>query len=217
MINPVFALIKKDLVTEWRQRYAINGILLHTVSSAMVVFLSVKMLNAPTWNAVYWVVLLFASVSAVAKSFVSESSGRQLYYYGIVSAHQLILSKLIYNSLLTIVLALLCLFTYSLFLGFPVGHSTYFIGIMLLGAVGFSCTFTMLSSIAAKSGNGNLLMPVLSFPVIIPLLLVAIKASKKAVDGIDPSLITQDILVLLALNGLITGLAYILFPFLWKD
>ncbi|MES2691365.1 MAG: heme exporter protein CcmB [Bacteroidota bacterium] len=216
-MNPVLALIKKDITQEWRQRYAINGIVLHTVSSAMVVFLSVKVLGAPAWNAVYWIVLLFASVSAVAKSFVSETSGRQLYYYGIVSAQQLIVSKLIYNAVLTSLLALLCLLTYGIFLGFPVQNPLYFILIVVLGSTGFSSTFTVLSSIAAKSGNGNLLMPVLSFPVIIPLLLVAIKASKKAVDGIDVSFLTKDLLVLLALNGLITVLAYILFPFLWKD
>lgn len=216
-MNPIFALIQKDVTIEWRQRYAINGILLHAISSTMVVFLSVKMLNAPTWNAIYWIVLLFSSVSAVAKSFVAESTGRQLYYYGIVSAQQLIVSKLIYNAVLTTFLALLCLFTYSLFLGFPVQNTAYFLLIIALGAIGFSSTFTLLASIASKSGNGNLLMPVLSFPVIIPLLLVAIKAAKKAVDGIDPSLITKDLLVLLAINTLIITLSYILFPFLWKD
>lgn len=216
-MNPIFALIQKDVTIEWRQRYAINGILLHAISSTMVVFLSVKMLNAPTWNAIYWIVLLFSSVSAVAKSFVAESTGRQLYYYGIVSAQQLIVSKLIYNAVLTTFLAMLCLFTYSLFLGFPVQNTAYFLLIIGLGAIGFSSTFTLLASIASKSGNGNLLMPVLSFPVIIPLLLVAIKAAKKAVDGIDPSLITKDLLVLLAINTLIITLSYILFPFLWKD
>ncbi len=216
-MNPILALIKKDVTIEWRQRYAINGILLHAISSTMVVFLSVKMLNAPTWNAIYWIVLLFSSVSAVAKSFVAESSGRQLYYYGIVSAQHLIISKLIYNAVLTILLALLCLFTYGIFLGFPVNNVPFFIIIISLGSVGFSSTFTLLSSIAAKSGNGNLLMPVLSFPVIIPLLLVAIKSAKKAVDGVDVSFITKDLLVLLALNTLIIMLAYLLFPFLWKD
>jgi heme exporter protein B len=160
---------------------------------------------------------LFSSVSAVAKSFVAESSGRQLYYFGIVSAQHLIISKLIYNAILTVFLALLCLGTYGLFLGFPVGNATYFILIIALGGVGFSSTFTLISSIASKSGNGNLLMPVLSFPVIIPLLLVAIKAAKKAVDDLDPSVMTKDLLVLLAINALIVTLAYLLFPFLWRD
>lgn len=216
-MKEIIALIKKDVTLEWRQRYAINGILLHAVASTMVVFLSVKMVNAPTWNAIYWMVLLFSSVSAVAKSFVAESSGRQLYYYGIVSAKHLIVSKLIYNAVLTLLLSLLCLLTYSIFLGFPVQSAGYFILVIALGAIGFSSTFTLLSSIASKSGNGNLLMPVLSFPVIIPLLLVAIKAAKKAVDGLDPSLLTKDVLVLLAINTLIITLAYVLFPFLWKD
>lgn len=216
-MKEIIALIKKDVTLEWRQRYAINGILLHAVASTMVVFLSVKMVNAPTWNAIYWMVLLFSSVSAVAKSFVAESSGRQLYYYGIVSAKHLIVSKLIYNAVLTLLLSLLCLFTYSIFLGFPVQSAGYFILVIALGAIGFSSTFTLLASIASKSGNGNLLMPVLSFPVIIPLLLVAIKAAKKAVDGLDPSLLTKDVLVLLAINTLIITLAYVLFPFLWRD
>lgn len=216
-MKEIIALIKKDVTLEWRQRYAINGILLHAVASTMVVFLSVKMVNAPTWNAIYWMVLLFSSVSAVAKSFVAESSGRQLYYYGIVSAKHLIVSKLIYNAVLTLLLSLLCLFTYSIFLGFPVQSAGYFILVIALGAIGFSSTFTLLASIASKSGNGNLLMPVLSFPVIIPLLLVAIKAAKKTVDGLDPSLLTKDVLVLLAINTLIITLAYVLFPFLWRD
>ncbi|MBW7845616.1 MAG: heme exporter protein CcmB [Bacteroidia bacterium] len=216
-MKEILALIQKDITLEWRQRYAINGILLHAVASTMVVFMSIKMMNAPTWNAIYWIVLLFSSVSAVAKSFVAESTGRQLYYYGIVSAQHLIVSKLIYNAVLTLVLSLLCLFTYSIFLGFPVQSFGYFVLVISLGAIGFSSTFTLLSSIASKSGNGNLLMPVLSFPVIIPLLIVAIKASKKAMDGLDPSVLTKDLLVLLAINVLIVTLAYILFPFLWKD
>lgn len=216
-MKPIYTLILKDLRLEWRQRYALNGIVLHTVASSMVVFLSVKVLGAATWNAVFWIVLLFSSVSAVAKSFVSESSGRQLYYFGLVSAQQLIVSKLIYNAVLTSFLALLCLGAYSLFLGFPVETPLYFTIVVLLGAGGFSSTFTLLASIASKSGNGNLLMPVLSFPVIIPLILVAIKASKKAVDGIDMSFIIKDLLVLGGLNLLVITLAYVLFPFLWKD
>jgi heme exporter protein B len=93
----------------------------------------------------------------------------------------------------------------------------YYILVMLLGCLGFSATFTLLSSIASKSGNGHLLMPVLSFPIIIPLLLVLIKASKKAMDGLDPSLLLPDLLVLLALNSIVIALSYVLFPYLWKE
>ncbi|MEI6509004.1 MAG: heme exporter protein CcmB [Bacteroidota bacterium] len=210
-------LIKKDILLEWRQRYAINGILLHVISSVFVVFLSVKVLNPPTWNALFWLILLFTSVSAVAKSFIAESKGRQLYYYGIASAQDIIISKTVFNILLMLVISIICLLVFMTLMGNPIQSMLFYIPAMLIGCVGFAATFTMLSSIASKSGNSNLLMPVLSFPIIIPMLLVLIKASRNAMDGLDPSKIWPHLLVLFAIDFIVIALAYILFPFLWKD
>jgi heme exporter protein B len=86
-----------------------------------------------------------------------------------------------------------------------------------MGCIGFAATFTLLSAISSKAGNSNLLMPVLSIPIIIPLLLIVIKASKRALDGIDDSIIMKDLGILLVFNILIVALAYILFPSLWKE
>lgn len=216
-MKQVLYLIRKDLLLEWRQRYAVNGILLHVASSVFVVFLSVKVLNPPTWNALFWLILLFSSVSAAAKSFIAESKGRQLYYYGIATPQSVILSRILFNILLMLVISLLCFLIYTVLMGNPVQSPGLYLAAMLLGSSGFAAAFTMLSSIASKSGNGNLLMPVLSFPLIIPLLLVLIKASKKAMDGLDASLIWPDLLVLLAINVIMVALAWLLFPFLWRD
>lgn len=217
MKSQVIALLRKDLVTEWRMRYAVNGILLHVISSVFLVFLSVKVMNAPTWNALFWLILLFTSVSAVAKGFVGEHKGRSLYFYGITSPQVIIVSKIIYNSLFMVLIACICFVVYITLLGNMAEFMGYYVLIMLLGCLGFSTTFTLLSSIASKSGNGHLLMPVLSFPIIIPILLVLIKASKKAMDGLDPSLLLPDLLVLLALNSIVIALSYVLFPYLWKE
>ena len=213
----ILQLIKKDVLLEWRQRYAINGILLHVVSSVFVVFLSIKTLNPPTWNALFWLILLFTSVSAVAKSFIAESKGRQLYYYGIANAQSIILSKIIFNVFLMMLISLICLVVYVTLMGNAIDNLPFYIVAMLLGSIGFAATFTLLSSIVSKAGNSNLLMPVLSFPIIIPMLLVLIKASKKAMDGVDISVIWPDLFVLLAIDVIVIALAYILFPFLWKD
>jgi heme exporter protein B len=216
-MHPILAHIQKDLMTEWRMRYALNGIILHVVSSVFLVFLSVKVLNAPTWNALFWLILLFSSVSAVAKGFVGESRGRSLYYYSLSSPQHIILSKIAFNNLFMICIAVICFGVYSLLLGNMAEHAGYYFLVLLFGCIGFATTFTLLSSIASKSGNGHLLMPVLSFPIIIPLLLVLIKASKKAMDGLDPSLLIPDLLVILALDVILLALAYLLFPYLWKD
>lgn len=217
MNRELLALLKKDFTTEWRMRYAVNGILLHVISSVFLVFLSVKIMNGPTWNALFWLILLFSSVSAVAKGFVGEHKGRSLYYYGIASPQIIIVSKIIYNSFFMLLIACICFVVYITLLGNMAQSIGYYMLVMLLGCLGFSATFTLLSSIAAKSGNGHLLMPVLSFPIIIPLLLVLIKASKKAMDGLDPSLLLPDLLVLLALNCIVIALSYVLFPYLWKE
>jgi heme exporter protein B len=217
MKSGIGALLKKDLTTEWRMRFAVNGILLHVVSSVFLVFLSVKVLNAPTWNALFWLILLFSSISAVAKGFIGESRGRTLYYYTIASPQHIIISKIIFNTLFMVLIASICWIVYTLLLGNMAQNQVYYFLIMMLGCIGFSTTFTLLSSIAAKSGNGHLLMPVLSFPIIIPLLLVLIKASKKAMDGIDTSLILPDLGIILALNFIVVALSYVLFPYLWKD
>ena len=216
-MNVILTLIKKDLLIEWRQRYAISGILLHVVASVFIIFLSVKILNPPTWNALFWVIMLFTSISAVAKSFIAESHGRSLYYYGVTSAHQIILSRIIYNILLMILISSISLLVYSVMMGNAVDNMKMYLLCTLLGCMGFASTFTLLSSVASKAGNSNLLMPVLSIPVIVPLFLVLIKASKKAMDGIDPSLLWGDMFVLFCLNVLIVAMAYLLFPFLWKN
>jgi heme exporter protein B len=213
----IYALIKKELLLEWRQRYAISGILLHVTAMVFVVYLSLKIINPPTWNAIFWLILLFSSIGAVAKSFISESTGQSIYYYSIAKPSDVIIAKLIYNGLLMTVLTAVCLIVYTTLVGNFAQNIRYYILSLWFGSMGFSAAFTLLSAISAKASNSNGLMPVLSFPLIIPTIMVAIKTSKKAMDGIDVSLITPDLLVLLAINALIVGLAYVLFPFLWRD
>ncbi len=185
LIKEVTALFKKELILEWRQKYALNGILLYVVSTVFISYLSFKSIDEITWNALYWIIMLFSAVNAVAKSFIQESSGRQLYYYTLASPEAIILSKMLYNTLLMLVLATLGYTVYSLVLGNPVGDQGLFIVNMLLGAVGFSACLTMVSAIASKAGNNAALMAILSFPVIIPILLMVIRVSKNAMDGID--------------------------------
>jgi len=221
MLKEITVLIKKELTLEWRQKYALNGILLYVVSAVFITYLSVGAkqgnLSVPTWNALYWIIILFSSVNAVAKSFMQEHQGRQLYYYMIASPEAIILSKIIYNSLLTLVLALLGYLVFSIILGNPVQDQGMFLLNLVLGALGFSACLTMVSGIASKASNNATLMAILSFPVIIPILLMAISISKNAIDGLDPSVSVDKLISLLAINAIVSVTAYILFPYLWRS
>ncbi|WP_439483545.1 heme exporter protein CcmB [Cyclobacterium plantarum] len=221
MWKEIVLLVRKEALLEWRQKYAINGILLYVISAVFTAYLSMGAgtgsLQVPVWNALYWIIILFSSVNAVAKSFVQEHQARQLYYYMIASPEAIILSKTIYNTLLTLVLALLGYVVFGLVFGNPVADKPLFMLNLLLGAMGFSASLTMVSAIASKAGNNGTLMAILSFPVLIPILLMAIQVSKNAIDGLDREINLEKILTLLAINALVTASAYILFPYLWRS
>lgn len=217
LIKEVKYLIKKELLLEWRSKYALNGVLLYVVSTVFVCFLSFVSLKGVTWNALFWIIMLFASINAVSKSFLQESKGRQLYVYTIASPLALIISKTIYNVLLMLLLTLIALAFYTLVFDYvPEDMGLYMVAV-ILGSLSFSMIFTMISAIASKAGNGGMLMAILSFPVIIPVITMLIKLSKNAIDGLDRSVSLDEIGILLIINVLVAVFALLLFPYLWRD
>lgn len=210
-------LIIKELKLELRNKYALGGILLYVVSTIFISYLSFKKIVTPaTWNALFWIILLFASINAIAKSFITETKGRLLYTYTLASPQAVILSKIIYNSLLLIVLSSLCLIAYSLFIGNIIQDLPLFLITLFMGSLGFSSLLTMVSAIASKAGNNFTLMAILSFPIIIPLLMVLIKLSKNAIDGLERWDLNY-LTILMLLNLIIIALSYLLFRYLWRD
>jgi len=217
LYQQVRALLYKEIVLEWRSRYALNGILLYVVSTIFVCYLSFRGVQAITWNALFWIIMLFASINAVTKSFVQESRGRQLYFYTIASAQAIILTKIIYNVFLLLLLAVLALFFYGIVFTNPVGDPALYLLAVVLGSISFASVFTLISSIASKTNNSSALMAILSFPVIIPLLILLIKLSKNAMDGLDRASSYNEIGVLLAINLIVITVSLLLFPYLWRD
>jgi heme exporter protein B len=218
LLNQVKFLIRKEIMLEWRSKYALNGILLYVVSTVFVCYLAFRDITSPpTWNALFWIIMLFASVNAITKSFIQESKGRQLYYYTITSPQAIIISKIIYNIFLMLLLSAIALGFYTLVFKNLLGDPLFYFFAVLLGSISFASVFTMISGIASKANNSGGLMAILSFPVIIPLLVVLIKLSKNAMDGLDRSVSYDEIGVLIAINIIVITTSLLLFPYLWKD
>lgn len=218
-------LLKKEILLEWRSKYAFNGVLLYVVATVFICYISFnlnpgfsKMQGYPVvWNILFWIIILFASVNAIAKSFMQESKARLLYYYSIASPQAIILSKTIYNIVLMSLLSTLALVIYLLFFPNSLGDPLFYFLAVWIGSISFSTVFTMISAIASKAGNNGTLMAILSFPVIIPVILVLIRLSKSAMDGLERSSAYGDIGVLAAINVIVIATSLILFPFLWRD
>jgi heme exporter protein B len=218
LITEIKHLTHKEIKLEWRQKYAFNGLLLYVVATVYICYLSFKNIIDPaTWNALFWIIMLFAAVNAIAKSFVQENEARLLYYYTITSPQAVILSKIIYNGLLMLLLCVFNFLFYSLLIGNIVQDMGLFTIALFLGCMGFATVLTMVAAIAAKAGHNSTLMAILSFPILIPLLITVIKLSKNAIDGLDWSVSYQYILILTAINVMVVALSFILFPYLWRD
>lgn len=213
--------MRKEFLLEWRQRYALNGMLLYIVSAVFVCYLSFNarrgQLTPIVWNTLFWIILLFSAINAIAKSFVQERAGRQLYYYTLASPQQIIVSKILYNTVLMLALALLGFGVYAFVLGNPVNDVALYILTLVLGAIGFAASLTLVSGIASKAENPATLMAVMSFPIILPLLLMLLKISKNAMDGLDRSASWSEIVTVLAIDAIVLTLSWLLFPFLWRS
>lgn len=219
LAGQIKTLIQKEIILEWRSKYGFNGILLYVVSTIFVCYLSFnfKKSDPVVLNVLFWIILLFAAVNAIAKSFIQESKGRLLYYYTIASPKAIILAKIIYNVLLMSSMALIALLFYNIVFESAVQDVLLYFIAVLIGSISFSTVLTMVSAIAAKASNSGALMAVLSFPVIIPLLIVIIKLSKNAMDGLDRAVSLDEIGVLAAINLIVVAISLLLFPYLWRE
>ena len=213
----VFTLLKKDLLLEFRQQYTFFGILLYIASTTFVIYLTMGQPEDHVWNGLFWVTLLFICINTVARSFLQEGKERMLYFYTITSPVHFIFSKLIYNSLLMCLMSGLSLLLFILLLGNPLQHGLLFFSISCLGGISLSLVFSFLAAIASKAQQPSAIMAILGFPLIIPQLMLLMKIAIIAFSDVVQNGLPQLVLMLIGFDVMIIALAYILFPFLWKE
>jgi heme exporter protein B len=215
-VNHILTLFKKDLLLEIRQQYSFYGVLLYIGATIFVLYMAIESPESNVWNGLFWVIQIFISVNAVAKSFLQENRGRMLYFYSIAGPRDFVLAKLLFNSLLMLLMSLLSLGLFSLFLGSPLLKAGAFVGLVLLGGWSLSLVFTFLAAIAAKAQQNAAIMAILGFPLIIPQLILLMRLANATFSQNIPIPVTT-VLLLIALDLMVILLAVILFPFLWKD
>lgn len=213
------ALIKKEFLLEFRQKSTLGGVLVYVIGTIFVSAMCFRgHLDKPTWNALFWIITLFTSVTISGKSFLRETGGQGLFNYLHYNARQFIVSKVIYNMVFMLALSLVTYFFYAFFVKNQVDNMGLFLLVLLLASTGLAGILSLMSAIAAKASGSFALMSILSFPVVLPLIMVVIKVSKQAVDGIEWAGIGFNfIVILVALNVLTLVLSFLLFPYLWRD
>ena len=220
-MNEIKRLIWKDIKLELRQQNTISTIVMFMVSTLFLCYISLMLrtnvLEALTWNTLFWIILLFSAVNSAGNSFRKETAGRHLYYYQLAGPGALILAKILFNFLLLLVLSVLGFGLYLALLGNYVQDYGIYLLALMLGSLGFSSTLTLLAGIASKTDNAPGVLAVLSMPVLLPLINMLIKLSKNAMDGLAFSASYDEILTIFGIDLIVIALSYLLFPYLWKS
>ncbi len=205
------------MAIELRQGFAAAGVILFLFTTVFIVFKAFAELRQESWNVMFWIIFLFVSLNSILKSFIQEDRNRGLYYYTLFDPVKVILSKIIYNFIFSLILAFILLLLMSFFVNNPIKDFGLFLSGMTLSVLGISVIFTFVSSISGLENNNSTLMAVLAMPIVLPVLLLALKISAEAIGIIQDSSVATDFLYLAAIDLMMLGLALILFPILWKQ
>ena len=218
MLKKIKFLLLKDIKKNFDNPTSLFTITLNVICSSYIVYVaSFGIIDNNSWITFFWIIIFFSSINATYLSFENELKTQALFYHFLFSSKSIILSKVIFNSLILILISILNLICFTFFFGNPLVNTFVFgIGIFL-SSISLASILSLISGISIKSNNGNMLMTVLSLPILFPLLLNLIKLSEFCMQERSENILTNEIYFLLLLNVVTISLCYILFPYLCKN
>ncbi|HXB41178.1 MAG TPA: heme exporter protein CcmB [Bacteroidia bacterium] len=211
-------MLKKEFLLEFRQKTTLASILLYVLSIVFIGFLSFKSgIRPDIWAALFWIIIFFAGINAASKSFFTETKHKAIYNYTLYDPSDFVISKIIYNTLLIWVVSFCGVLCFGWMINFPVQNTLLFTLTLILGGSSLAGSLTLMSCIASKTGNSYSVMSLLSMPVCIPVMLLALRLTRNAIDGLDWSISYNYLGGLLIIDLIIISLSFFLFRYLWKE
>jgi len=209
------AVIWKDLIAELRSKELVSGML---VFSLLVIFIfNFSLELSPSTRAsvtagVLWVTIIFAGTIGLNRSMAVEKDRGCLdgLLLAPVDRTAIYFGKSIANWIFMLIVAAIILPVYSLLYNNNV-ISIGLIFVILLGSEGYVAIGTLLSSMAVQARTRDILLPILLFPVVIPILIASVKASNGFLTGVPFSELTNWIYLLAAYDVIFTSVAFMVF------
>ncbi|NCS88102.1 MAG: ABC transporter permease [Ignavibacteria bacterium CG2_30_36_16] len=216
-----YALFRKDLHSELRTRYAVNSLAMFIIVAISVILFSIgqERINENLTAGLYWVVIFFSAMSGLARAFVSEEErGTSLTLQLIASPSTVFSGKLIFNLALVFAMnTVISLLYAALFEGFVLQNFVLFLITFVLGNIGLAVSSTIIAAIIAKAGSKGTLYPVLSFPILLPLILTSVSLTLNSINGTSFEDSIFEIAIVACYDIIMISTSYMLFDFIWKD
>ena len=211
----VWTILQKDLLVEWRSREMFSAML---VFALLVIFLFNYALNLQTQlqpdvsSGVLWVAFLFAGTLGLNRSLAGEKDRGSLdgLLLAPVDHTAIYLAKTLSNWVVMLLTAAVLLPVFSMFYNTNL-FQPGFVLVVLLGSAGYAVVGTLLAGLAAQARTRDILLPILLFPVVLPLLLAAVKASSGMLQGLPYSDVSAWFNLLMAYDLIFLAVSLMVF------
>ncbi len=212
---------KKDWASELRTRYAINALAMFILVTISVILFSVgqETLSGELTGGLLWVVIFFSAMSGLSRGFVSEEErGTTLTLHLIAKPSTVFTGKFLFNLLLVFIMNIVIFFLFLAFFdSFAIESGLIITLAFLFGNIGIAVSSTIIAAIISKANTKGTLYPVLSFPILLPLILILIELTNFAIVGTTLDEAFVDIAILIIYDIIMITASYMLFDFIWND
>ncbi len=184
----VGAIAWKDLRAEIRSRELVNSMVLFTFMTVMVFSLALELdreARQTTVAGVLWVTVVFAGMIGLGRSLAAEKDRGSLdaLLLAPIDRGALFFGKMIGNLLFVVVIALVLQVLLTVLFNVTLLRPLLLL-VVLLGSVGFTAAGTLLSSMTVHARAREALLPIILMPVVLPVLISAVRASTAILEGL---------------------------------
>ncbi|MEX2160566.1 MAG: heme exporter protein CcmB [Anaerolineales bacterium] len=220
-LSAVFAITRKDLAVEWRSRQLLASMLVFALLVILIFNFALELdarARAEVSAGVLWATFAFAGTLGLNRSMAIEREGGAL--DGLLLApfdrSAIYLGKTLANMVFILVVALATLPVYGVLYNTSLWQAGL-LAVIVLGAWGYSAVGTLLAAMAMQVRSRELLLPVLLFPLLLPVLVAAVRASSFFLQGLELAYIWPSLNLLIAYGVIMPALGFMFFDFIVEE
>jgi heme exporter protein B len=221
-LRKILAIVAKDLAAELRTREMLGAMF---VFALLVIFIFnfAFELRAENQRAlapgVLWVAITFSGMLGLSRSFIREKDRGSLegLLLAPVDRGVIFLGKMLGNALFIAVIDFIVLPVFVVLFNIPVTALPPLAVIAVLGTIGLSGVGTLFSAMAVHTRAREVLLPVLLFPLIVPVTLSAVKLSAAVIDNLPFAEAQQWLSLLLAFDIVFAVLSFLFFDYVVEE
>ncbi len=216
-VSKVLALVWKDVLSELRTREMLSSILVFALLVIVIFNFSFELRVdnvAQVAPGVLWATFAFASTLELTRSLAMEMENDCLdgLFLAPMDRGVIYLGKMLGNLIFITVVEALVLPTFSILFNLNLIRLPLLLTVFL-GTIGFAAVGTLLSAIAVNSRAREVMLPVLLFPIILPVVIAAAKVTGGILDGVPLAELAHWLRFLVAFDIIFLVISYLTFDF----